>query len=569
MTNRTGGILVTGIPGKPAGIVVYPGEKMPRGVPSINSKKRFYFDPDKAFLPIDWYQRNLFFTKGRLARKPVVLADFQREWIGNIFGWIDRETGFRKYRAAYIEVPKKSSKSFICAGLSLYMMCVEYGASVFCVSGSRDQAGIVFDECKAMANLSPNLLKHMTINALNISIDERNAFLRPLSANSDTSQGINASTVVMDELHIMDRALVESLKEAGASFEQPLVIAITTAGIYDSTSVGYEYHDRAKKIAQVPSMNEAQYVYIMSAELVAKNGVFKEYPGADWRDQKVWERCNPGLGITKTFHSISDSVRDSIGSPAAQASTKRYHMNYWNQEANHFIDIDKYKECEGGFDPRELAGQRCYAGLDLSRKTDLTALVLVFPPDKDGSPYRVIPHFWKPEEGLAEAMKRDNQPYSEWESLGFIYTTPGLTIQYSYIRAKLNQLATIYDIAEVPFDAWNASNLVEQLEVDDGFTMVEYPQTPKALSSPTKELQALILEGNIQFDVNPCMLWNMANLCVKSDVSENIRPVKGVSTGRIDGAVALIMALDRAINGSETVCKYTAGQIFFDEDDDA
>ena len=278
--------------------------------------------------------------------------------------------------------------------------------------------------------------------------------------------------------------------------------------------------------------------------------IYSADASSDWTDEKIWHECNPALGNFRNIDEMRTLCTRAKEIPALEMTFRRLYLNQWTSSAERWMPIERWDECADGLG--DIEGKVCYAGLDLSATTDLTALALVF---YDGEAYDALLHYWMPEEKMREREKRDRVPYSTWVKQGFITATEGGVIDYNSIETKLSGWAEEYDIREIAFDRWGATKLSQSL-IDTGFTMVPFGQGYKSMSPPTKELMSLVLSKKIRHGGNPVLRWNVDNLVVKQDEAGNLKPDKEKSTQRIDGVVALLMALDRATRHSYATSIY-------------
>lgn len=266
----------------------------------------------------------------------------------------------------------------------------------------------------------------------------------------------------------------------------------------------------------------------------------------DWTDVKVWKKANPSLGITVGMDKVEAACESARQNPAEENAFRQLRLNQWVKQAIRWMPMDKWDACALPVQPDELKGRVCYGGLDLSSTTDITAFVLVFPPQDEADNYVVLPYFWIPEENVSLRVRRDHVPYDVWQKQGFLHTTEGNVVHYGYIEKFIETMGEQYNIREIAFDRWGAVQMVQNLE-GMGFTVVPFGQGFKDMSPPTKELMKLTLEKKIAHGGHPVLRWMMDNIFIKSDPAGNIKPDKEKSTEKIDGVVATVMALDRAI----------------------
>lgn len=512
------------------------------------------YDKAKADRAVAFIQ-NLKHTKGKWDGKPFLLLPWQEQIVRDIFG-IVRPDGKRQFRSAYIEIPKKNGKSELAAAIALYLLYGdgEASAEVYGCANDRNQASIVFDVAKRMVEKSPALLRRSKIAAATKRIvNYRNAgFYQVLSAETGTKHGLNISGLVFDEIHAQpNRKLYDVMtKGSGDAREQPLFFIITTAGT-DKESICYELHTKALDIMNGRKIDHSFYpvIYGLSDE-------------DDWNDERNWYKANPSLGYTISIDRVRDAYKDALDNPAEENVFKQLRLNIWTNSAVAWIPDHIYERGNLKIDFSALEGRDCYAGLDLSSTSDITAFVLVFPPRSESEKYIVLPFFWLPEETLELRCRRDHVLYDVWHRQGYINTTEGNVIHYGFIERFIERLGEKYHIIEIAYDRWNATQMVQNLE-DMGFTMVPFGQGFKDMSPPSKELYKLLMEGNINHGGNPVLKWMAQNVVMRQDPAGNIKPDKERSVEKIDGIVALIMGLDRCIRSAPVTSVYDERGILF------
>ena len=479
-------------------------------------------------------------TKGTWAGKPFELIDWQERIIRDLFG-ILKPNGYRQFNTAYVEIPKKQGKSELAAAVALLMTCGdgEQRAEVYGCAADRQQASIVFDVAADMIRMCPALSKRVKILASTKRIIylPTNSFYQVLSAEAYSKHGFNIHGVVFDELHTQpNRKLFDVMtKGSGDARMQPLYFLITTAGT-DTHSVCYEQHQKALDILDGRKVDKTFYPVIYGAK-----------EDEDWTDPEVWKKANPSLGITVGIDKVQTACDSARQNPAEENAFRQLRLDQWVKQAIRWMPMEKWDACAFPLVPDQLKGRVCYGGLDLSSTTDITAFVLVFPPeDGENGKYEVLPYFWIPEDNIDLRVRRDHVPYDVWQQQGFLETTEGNVVHYGYIEKFIEKLGETYNIREIAFDRWGAVQMVQNLE-GMGFTVVPFGQGFKDMSPPTKELMKLTLEKRIAHGGQPVLRWMMDNIFIKSDPAGNIKPDKEKSTEKIDGVVATIMALDRAI----------------------
>ena len=491
-------------------------------------------------------------TKGRWAGKPFKLLPWQEQIVRDIFGTLKAD-GNRQFTTAYIEIPKKNGKSELAAAIALYMLFADGEASpeVYGAAADRQQAAIVFDVAHQMVNMTAALAKRSKILTANKRIVSgfNNGFYQVLSAEVTSKHGLNVSGLVLDEVHAQpNRKLYDVLtKGSGDAREQPLYFLITTAG-NDTNSICYELHQKALDIIEGRKVDPTFYPVIYGAP-----------ESADWTSPAVWKEANPSLGDTITMEKVQAACESAKQNPAEENSFRQLRLNQWVKQAVRWMPMDKWDACDFAVNEDELAGRVCYGGLDLSSTTDITAFVLVFPPLDEEDKYHILPYFWIPEENVDLRVRRDHVPYDLWEKQGTLLTTEGNVVHYGYIEKFIEKLNERFNIREIAYDRWGAVQMVQNLE-GMGFTVVPFGQGFKDMNPPTKELMKLTLEKRIAHAGHPVLRWMMDNIFIKTDPAGNIKPDKEKSTEKIDGVVATIMALDRAIR-----CGLDNGESVYDE----
>ena len=488
-------------------------------------------------------------TKGRWIGQPFELLPWQDRIIRDVFGTV-KENGYRQYNTAYVEIPKKNGKSELAAGVALYMTCGdgEWGAEVYGCASDRQQASIVFDVAVDMVDQCPALKKRIkpVMSVKRLVYQPTNSFYQVLSAEAYTKHGLNVHAVIFDELHSQpNRELFDVMtKGSGDARTQPLFFLITTAGT-DRHSVCFEQHQKAEDILLGRKIDPTFYPVIYGVP-----------DDADWSSEKVWHQANPSLGHTIDIEKVRNAYLSAKDNPAEENIFRQLRLNQWVKQSTRWMQMEKWDACAFPVDERELLDRECYGGLDLSSSIDITAFVLVFPPRDDLEKYVILPYFWIPEENMVQRVRRDHVPYDVWEKQGMLMTTEGNVIHYGFIESYIDSLGKKFHIKEIAFDRWGAVQMVQNLE-ELGFTVVPFGQGFKDMSPPSKELMKLTLEQKLAHGGHPVLRWMMDNIFVRTDPAGNIKPDKEKSTEKIDGAVAAVMALDRAIrNGGSSGSVY-------------
>ena len=491
-------------------------------------------------MPVAGLERKL---KNRVQRNPTTRSHYR---------YIDKIEAIENHGMQCIQVDSPShqylvGRSFLpthnselAAAVALYMLCAdgEQRAEVYGCAADRDQASLVFDVSCDMVRLCPALRKRCDIrpSRKTIHFTPTNSTYKALSADVAGKSGVNVSALIFDELWVQkDRKFFDMMtKGTSDARKNPLHFIITTAG-NDTHSICYELHQKAMDIISGRKVDPTFYPCIYGAE-----------ENEDWTDPKVWKKANPSLGITIGMDKVQAACNSAKQNPGEENAFRQLRLNQWVKQAIRWMPMEKWDKCAFPVNLEELEGRVCYGGLDLSSTTDITAFVLVFPPTDEDDKYYVLPYFWIPEDNIDLRVKRDHVPYDIWERQGFFETTEGNVVHYGYIEKFIERLGERFNIREIAFDRWGAVQMVQNLE-GMGFTVVPFGQGFKDMSPPTKELMKLTLEQRIAHGGHPVLRWMMDNIFIRTDPAGNIKADKEKSTEKIDGAIATIMALDRAV----------------------
>jgi len=504
---------------------------------------KFHYDKKRADIAVEFIS-NLHHTKGKWAGQKFKLEKWQEDILRKLFGLVDGK-GIRQYSTLYLEIPRKNGKTFLASAIASYMLFYESRfdpeAEIYSAACDRNQASIVFRQAASIIRKSNILLSKCNIidSQKTITHIGSGSFYRAIPAEESSSQGFNSSCVVVDELHTQkNRHLVDALITSFGAREQPLTIFLTTAGV-DENSICWEYHEYARQVIEGVIDDPTFLGIIYSA------ADQKDWDKVDWQDNKAWKRANPNLGISVNKEFLKKEARKAKTVPAYQNTFKRLYLNIWTAQDERVIDMSVWEE--NRIKTVELTGVKCYGGLDLSTRQDITAFVLVFAL-ADGS-YFLLPRFWLPKEGLREKVNRDRVPYDQWVKQGLISLTEGNIIDYRFVREEINALKSDYAIQEIAFDDWGSPQIIAEL-TEDGFAVAPMRQGYKSMSAPTKEMLALLAGKKLHHDGNAVLRWMADCMSVSQDPAGNIKPVKPdrrSSSKRIDGMVAAIMGIDRAI----------------------
>jgi len=519
-----------------------------------------YYDQSKADKVVKFIS-GLRHVKGRQwANRPFTFIPWQEKDVIRPFFGTMNDDGTRQYRTCYIEVPKKNGKSELASAVANYCLFAdgELGAEVYAAAGDLEQASIVFNSAEAMVRMNPVLYERSQIipSRKRIVVARTNSVFIALSKEHLTKHGFNPSCIVIDELHThKKRDMYDVLVEGtDAAREQQVVFIITTAGIFDKNSIAWEVHDYALKV-QAGIIEDPTFLPV----------IYSAPDDADWGSEQVWKDANPSLGHILDIKNLRDHYEQIKHVPARQNNFRRLRLDQWVSQITRWMPMEYWDVCnKGPINIEALRGRKCWAGLDLATTTDICAFVLVFKPEEDDGDYVIVPYFWIPDEAMQDRARKDNVPYDMWVRSGLIEATPGNVIDYAFIIQTISDCAEMFDIQEIAFDRWGATKIVQDLkdmgfepaydttgkELDDGRHLIQFGQGFGSMSSPTKELLNLALSKRLSHGGNPVLRWMADNAVVITDPAGNIKPDKGKSVEKIDGIVATIMGLDRAMGGA-------------------
>ena len=502
-----------------------------------NPRDPWVFDLEKANRPIEFIERFCRHSKGKWLGQPVRLELWQKALLQAVFGFVHKETRFRRCREFALLVGRKNGKSTLLAGIGLYMLVGdgEGGSEVYCVATKRDQARIVFTEAVNMVTQSPSLRKHLKKRKTDLYFPVAFGKFEPLASESNSLDGLNSHCVIIDELHaIKDRNLYDVMRQSMAARTQPLLAMITTAGfvrecIYD------DIYDYACRVLDSVVDDERFLAFLYELD-----------DRSEWTDFRAWEKANPGLGAIKSYDELAANVERAKYDQNFLPTVLTKDFNVRETLAGAWLTFEEANN-EATFDMEELRDTYAIGGVDLSATTDLTAAcVLVMKPD--GQMYALVQGFM-PGDTIEQRSKEDKVPYDRWVERGLITPCPGNRVDYRYVTDWFAQLREQYGVSAfwVGYDSWNSPAWVEDMETRLGYTRKEnllpVIMGAKTLSAPMKLLKADLAAKRINYNRNPLLLWALTNLAVEVDKNENIRPVKGQNKRqRIDPAVALIIA---------------------------
>ena len=492
---------------------------------------RCVFDESRANRPIEFIERFCRHSKGEWAGKPVRLELFQKAFLQALFGFVDAETGLRRYREAFFLVGRKNGKSTLLAGLALYMLIAdsEGGAEVYSTATKYAQARLLFDEAHNMVKQSPDLSRHIRKRKSDLYYLPSMSKLQPLARNSDTLDGLNASFVIMDELHgVKDRNLYEVMRQSQSARRQPLLVMITTAGTVRECIFDDRY-EHACAVADGAIVDDTFLPVLY--ELDRRD---------EWTDPAAWIKANPSLGAIKKADDLRIKVKRAKQNPVELSGVLCKEFNIRETVKTAWLSFDAINNTDT-FALSDFRGAYCIGGVDLSITTDLTCASLLFM--KRGSEQKYVAQmYWLPADRLQERVKQDKIPYDKWLERGLLRLCAGNTINYSDVTAWFMETVKEYELfpAWVYYDSYSARYFVEEMQMQ-GFNMVRCIQGAKTLSLPMQMLGADLQAHRVNYNNNPVLKWCLTNTGIQTDRNGNIVPVKNQSPRqRIDGTAALL-----------------------------
>lgn len=503
----------------------------------IGNTRTFHFDVYRAE-KICKFIELLTHVKGPLAGSRIHLEPWQCFILTTIFGWID-EKGARRFQRVYIEVPRGNAKSTLSSGVALYMLCAdgERGPDVYSFATTRDQARIVFDDARAMAQGNPALREAYGLTVLNNSlvvIGTNGKFL-PKSADASTNDGLNTHFAVVDELHAhKTRGLFDVVKTSIGKRLQPMLWSITTAG-FVLDGICMEERRIVQKVLSGEAVEQSRFGIIYTID-----------DGDDWQTEEAAAKANPNWGISVQPSIVLANLSEAMIDPAAEKNYLTKHLDVWCNADTQWLQMDKWRRCyRSNVTLDEFEGQPCIYGIDLATKVDIAAAVRIFwRIEKDHKlHYYMFPLFWLPEDAIRGA--RGSQ-YDGWVRQELIITTPGPVTDLTAIEQTLLADMARFEVLAAAYDPWQATQLAQNM-MSEGAPMVELRPTVLNFSEPMKQLQAMVYENRLHSDGNPVLEWMASNVVCHMDTKENIYPRKERPEYKIDGIVAAIMAVNQII----------------------
>ncbi|MCM3792498.1 terminase large subunit [Priestia megaterium] len=502
-------------------------------------EQKYFFDTKEEEKIINFIQK-LNLDKGKKGQK-IKLLDFQKKILTELLCWKNMDGGSRRYREGFIFLPRKNGKSFLIACIFVYSLFCdeEYGAEYIIAANSREQAGHLYDTVKNMIETNPTLRKHCRIidSRKKIVRKATNSFLQVLSSDASKADGFNGHIICLDETHeAKNDDLYSKLKTSMGTRTQPLMLTITTASNgQDEFNLEYRTYLYAQKVNSGEVDDPTFYSAIYQAD-----------DDCDLVDESQWYKSNPALGIFRNYDELKSLAYRAKAMPQEEAKFRRLYLNqHIILSTEQGINMNKWKLCgEKPFDMEMLKGRECYAGLDLASSKDFAAFVMVFHIDGE---YFVVPHLFKPSADLVDAQNRDGFDYVTHSKAGHMHATEGDNISYRYIRQKINEFAREYVIKDIAFDRFGSAGIIADLQ-EQGLYVVDFGQGYRTMSPAIEKFYDVLFEGKLRHPNNPVLNWMAGNAKVTENAAGDLKWDKGKAGKKIDGIVAMTMALSMAID---------------------
>lgn len=490
-----------------------------------------HHDETKSNRIINFIERVCTHVKGELAGKPFLLEQWQHDFIHDLFGTMN-DSGLRKYRTSYVQIPRKNGKSNLSAAIALAVLFVEKepGAEIYCCASSRDQAKIVFDVAKQMIRNSSILSRECNVFQNSIVKKGTNSFLKAVAAEAGTLHGANASCVIYDELHTAkNRELWDVMATSMGARTQPLMIAITTAGVFDPNSICHELYNYGKRVREGVIDDETFLPLIYEAE-----------PDDDIHDVQTWRKANPNFGISIKPEYFEKMANEAKSLPSAEIAFRQLHLNQWVNSLSGWITDDEWMKSAGEINLDELKNRKCYAGLDLAAVEDVCAFVMAFPMDDDT--IKIVAKLFVSEAAVERRRNQTGGSYDAFVANNELIVTEGNSTDYNVIQNTILECAEIYDIQSIAFDRWNSNSLVQQL-TEKGLVLDPFGQGFISMTAPIKNAEVLVKKRQLHHGGHGMLRWMIANVVTKKDDAENVKFSKAKAGDKIDGVIAMIMAI--------------------------
>lgn len=496
------------------------------------------FVPEMGQRAIDFIELFCHHSTGEWAGKRVTLEPWECALLYILYGWHWRDTGYRRFRTAYVELAKGNGKSFLASAIGILELIGtgEPGSEVYSAAVTREQAKIVWDEATFMVAKSPALRKRIKKHRNNLHVPGTPCKFQPLSSETGALDGKRPQCIIADEIHrwgINGRELWDLLINSFGKRRSPLFLVITTAGV-GAESLARQQHDYSEKVLTGIHPDDTWFAWVCCLD-----------KDDDYLDECNWIKSNPNLGVSVKVKELRETLNKALGDPAALNGTLRLRFGVWTSTHEQWMPLDLWDACGEPVDAEALKGRPCFGGLDLSSSDDLTSLVLLFPPYGDDKLWRVLPYYFIPADNIEQRVRKDRVPYDAWQRQGHFILTPGNVLDTQFILEKVRELSEQYRIVEIGYDQALSADLTPQIEAL-GLTMVPIRQGV-ALTPAVKKLMELVMRKEFAHGKHPVLRWNATNLTVDVGATGLLKPDKARSTEKIDGIMAVFDALSRAM----------------------
>jgi phage terminase large subunit-like protein len=531
-----------------------------------------YYDADAADRVVNFFHKLLRHSTGEWAGKPFRLLEWQEHrLIRPLFGW-KRKDGTRRHRRGGVWIPKKNGKTTLSAGIEAYLLMAdrEPAAEVMSAANDRKQAGIVFKQLRRMIESSPQLLKR--IGRKNIIPSTKTIYdpttgstYTALSADGPTNEGWDIHGLVIDEIHAMkSRTLWDTLIYGGSARRQPLMLSISTAGVYDPATIGWEQYEYAKRV--LDGTNHSDWAFFSL--------VYEAAESDDWTLEATWQKANPSFGFTVKADKFAEECQEAQQEPRKQNNFLRYRLNRWVQQVTRWITQQQWSAnhaqavklgCSCSY--AGLEGRICDAGLDLGSVSDITALALTSECEHDHDALDVLMWFWVPEDALSNPRNRNRDLYQQWVKSGHLLTTPGTTTNHNFIEAEILKIAEHVSLRSLAMDRLFQGQQLELNLKDHGIDVYPLGQGYMSQGPPMKEFERLWRSLQVHHGDHPVLNWMADNVEVKPDPAGSLKifkPNNHNDPRKVDGIQALVNAIDRnsRYNTAESAYDADGAEIF-------
>lgn len=473
-------------------------------------------------------------SKGRWNDSAFELAGWQAFIVASIFGW-KRADGLRRFRIAFIEVPRKNGKTTLAAAIALYLLVCdgEAGAEIYSAATKRDQAKLVFEDAKALVARSPEIAEIVERLTYSLVIPEARSKFEPLSADADTADGLNPFVAVCDEIHAWkSRDLWDVLLTGMGSREQPLALAITTAGDF-ADSIYNELHGDAEQVLEGVVADDAVFGYIACLDVED-----------DWKNPATWGKANPNLGVSLSQTELAEAIKRAERQPSSQNKTKRNRLGLRTSALDAWLRLDQWDRCGTPWPTEELLGRPAWGAIDLASTADLAAFVLAFPWEqvRGQFAYRLRCWFWCPADSDNQQAEKLRRRIFPWVQQGLVELTSGGSIDHGRIEETVKEAAQLYDIKALCFDPFNCESTANRLAAE-GLNCLRFPQNAGQYNEPTRAFEAAVIDGRLLHGGNPVLRWMASNCVIIENGAGQIMPSRKRSREKIDGIPAAVMSI--------------------------